>query len=115
MNAALCIAGDSECATGWPRRYAVAMVTRSFVAVFDAVGLLLLERHRECVPTGAVVLRDEIEVRHVRGLRGPLERRDARICDRRRRQARVEIRVVGRGQLEIVERELAPLAERVLD
>src|SRR5216684_8663328 len=122
LNAALCIAGEREWATGWPNKYTSLMRgadsgSRYFssVPVFDAVRLLLFERLREGVVAGPVVLRHEVEelVRH--RLRRALERCHARVADRRGRQPRDEIGVVGGVLLQIVERELAPVPARVLD
>src|SRR5207249_387030 len=76
-NAALCMAGDSECSTGCPSSCTImrARACRSLVPVLDPVRLLLLDRLGERVIAGAVPLRDEEEVVGGLRLRRGLQRR----------------------------------------
>ena len=76
---------------------------------------MLLEGPREGVVPGAVVLRDEVEVRDLCRFGRALKRRLSGTADRRRRKAGELVRVVGRIDLEVLERGLAPLADGVLD
>src|SRR4051812_41269461 len=92
-KAAFCIRGESECATGCPR-------STTSVAVLGLVLEEVLVVRREVVMP-VIGLAHEIEVVHLCGMRGCLERRHARVVDRRRRQAGVQPRVVGRRVLQL--------------
>src|SRR6185503_14725684 len=97
-KAAFCIRGDSECATGCPRR-------TTSVAVLGLVLEEVLVVRREVV-VAVVGLADEVEVVDLRRMRRRLERRHAGVVDRRRRQAVVQPCVVRRriGQLGLRQR-----------
>src|SRR4051794_3350944 len=56
---------------------------------------------REAVVTAVVAVEHVVEVVDLRRLRGRLDRGEAGVPDRRRREARVDPRVVGRGGLEL--------------
>src|ERR671934_2585072 len=97
-KAALCIAGDSECATGSPS-------SRILLRTLLHVLLVLRQRLREGVITRAVALRDEEEEVGLGRLRGARDRRLARGRDRRRRESRIQVGVVRRVDLQVGERE----------
>src|SRR5437773_10371050 len=106
--------GSAETGSGWWIRSSWQSHS-SLISILDAIGFLLVERLRERVIPGAVVLGDEIQIRNVRRSGGGLERRLARAADRRGRQPGHLVRVVGRVDFEVIERKLAPVSERVLD
>src|SRR3989441_222252 len=137
-NAVLCIAGESECATGrpmsqtwlicsrtcsvsasprrvhgWPVRWS-RQRRSSLISVLYSVRLVLREGRREGVVAGPVVLRDEVEVRNLRRLGRAFESLPSGAADRGRREPRDLVRVVRRIDLEVGERWLAPHADRVL-
>src|SRR2546430_2217704 len=115
--------GSAETRSGWWIRSSPAGAgapgrearRSSLISVLDPVRLVLLQGPREGVVPRAVVLRDEVEVRDARRAGRAFERRLSRAADRRRRKSGDLIRVVRRIDLEVLERGLAPLADRVLD
>src|SRR5206468_3101292 len=92
-KAAFCIRGDSECATGCPRR-------TTSIPVLGLVLEEVLVVRREVVVL-VIRLAHEVEVVDVGRVRGRLERRHAGVVDRRRRQAVVQPRVVRRRVVQL--------------
>src|SRR3954453_23669368 len=84
--------GDSDCATGCPSRatwrISAAVTVRAFVLRERGV-----TRGEEVVHL--VRLAHEVEEVDLRGVGSGLDRREAGVCDRRRRQARLAPRVIG--------------------
>src|SRR3979409_1262408 len=80
-NAAFCIDGESECATGWPSSATslVPVLTLVIEEVVVVVGEIVMH---------LVALADEVEPVAGRRMRGGLHRREPRIRDRCRRQPR---------------------------
>src|SRR4051794_8085228 len=114
-KAAFCIAGESVWATGWPRSatwLAIAVLREELVVSRPA-------RREEVVPV--ILLARVVEVVDVRRVGCRTDRGEARVRDRRRRQAEVEARVVGRRivKLRLVDRlgrrDVEPVTERRVD
>src|SRR5690349_2292378 len=118
-NAAFCMRGDSECATGRPSS-ATWLIRSAAVAVR---ALVLRERARaggeEMVHL--VRLADEVEVVDLRRVRSRTDRREPRVRDRRRRQSEHLARVVRAVAVELglADRlgrlDVEPVAQRRVD